>query len=170
MNWEAISAIGELLSAVGVIVTLIYLSTQIRQNSRALMAQGHDEKTRALREIVIFSSSPEQIEIANKLQEALDTDSPLLMVKASRDEWAKAIAKLNPIELGSFRAGQRLLFDHYQNQFVQFDLGLIDVTRFDNNKVAVRVRASCWLALGFASSDYQETPFTKFVHEMGGDA
>ena len=36
MNWEAIGAIGETLGAVGVIVTLIYLATQLRQNTRAL--------------------------------------------------------------------------------------------------------------------------------------
>jgi hypothetical protein len=36
MNWEAISAIAGLLGAVGVIVTLIYLSTQIKQNNNQL--------------------------------------------------------------------------------------------------------------------------------------
>ena len=37
MNWEAIGAIAELLGAIGVIASLIYLATQIRQNSRQLM-------------------------------------------------------------------------------------------------------------------------------------
>jgi len=36
MNWDALSAIGELLGATGVVVTLIYLSVQIRQNTRAI--------------------------------------------------------------------------------------------------------------------------------------
>jgi hypothetical protein len=35
MNWEAIGAVGEMLGAVGVIVTLVYLARQIRQNTRA---------------------------------------------------------------------------------------------------------------------------------------
>ena len=35
MNWEAIGAVGELLGAIGVIVTLGYLAVQIRQNTRA---------------------------------------------------------------------------------------------------------------------------------------
>jgi hypothetical protein len=38
MNWEALGAIAEALGAVGVIVTLAYLATQIRQNSRLLRA------------------------------------------------------------------------------------------------------------------------------------
>ncbi|MFT4862525.1 MAG: hypothetical protein ACI95C_001746 [Pseudohongiellaceae bacterium] len=33
MNWDAISAIGEILGAVAVLATLIYLATQIRQNT-----------------------------------------------------------------------------------------------------------------------------------------
>ena len=36
MNWEAIGAVGETLGAAGVIVTLIYLASQLRQNTRAL--------------------------------------------------------------------------------------------------------------------------------------
>ena len=36
MNWEAIGAVGEVLGAIGVIVTLAYLAVQIRQNTKAL--------------------------------------------------------------------------------------------------------------------------------------
>jgi hypothetical protein len=35
MNWTAIGAIGEFLGATGVIITLIYLARQVRQNTRA---------------------------------------------------------------------------------------------------------------------------------------
>jgi hypothetical protein len=44
VNWDAIGAIAELLGAVGVIASLVYLATQIRQ-SREQMSQN----TRALR-------------------------------------------------------------------------------------------------------------------------
>jgi hypothetical protein len=36
MNWEALTAIAGLLGAIGVIVTLIYLSAQIKQNNNQL--------------------------------------------------------------------------------------------------------------------------------------
>ena len=36
MNWEAIGAVGEVLGAVAVVLTLIYLSLQIRQNTKAM--------------------------------------------------------------------------------------------------------------------------------------
>ncbi len=35
MNWEALSAIAELVGSVAVVVTLIYLSVQIRQNTKS---------------------------------------------------------------------------------------------------------------------------------------
>jgi len=44
MNWDAIGAIAELLGAIGVIASLVYLATQIRQ-SREQMGQN----TRAMR-------------------------------------------------------------------------------------------------------------------------
>ena len=36
MNWDAIGAIAETLGAVGVIASLVYLATQIRQNTRTV--------------------------------------------------------------------------------------------------------------------------------------
>lgn len=44
MNWEAISTIAEIVSAAAVVVSLIYLAAQIRQNNRQV-----DEQIRALR-------------------------------------------------------------------------------------------------------------------------
>ena len=35
MNWEAISAIGQIVGAIAVVISLIYLARQIRSNARA---------------------------------------------------------------------------------------------------------------------------------------
>ena len=35
MNWEAISAIGQIVGALAVVVSLIYLATEIRSNARS---------------------------------------------------------------------------------------------------------------------------------------
>ncbi len=40
MNWDAIGAIAELLGAVGVIASLVYLATQIRQNAPPRKGRG----------------------------------------------------------------------------------------------------------------------------------
>jgi hypothetical protein len=36
MNWDAIGAVGEVAGAAGVIITLVYLAIQIRQNTKAI--------------------------------------------------------------------------------------------------------------------------------------
>jgi hypothetical protein len=38
MNWEALGAIGEIVGAVAVVITIAYLAVQIRQNTRSLQA------------------------------------------------------------------------------------------------------------------------------------
>ncbi len=43
MNWDAIGAIAELLGAVGVIASLVYLATQLRQNTRATRASAYQQ-------------------------------------------------------------------------------------------------------------------------------
>ena len=45
MDWNAVGAVGEILGAIAVFVTLIYLATQIRQNSKSLKAQTRSEIT-----------------------------------------------------------------------------------------------------------------------------
>ena len=45
MNWEAIGAIGEILGAVAVLVTLVYLTTQIRQNTQTTRAKTYSSTT-----------------------------------------------------------------------------------------------------------------------------
>lgn len=42
MNWDAIGAIGEIVGALAVFLTLAYLAIQIRQNTRAVQAAAND--------------------------------------------------------------------------------------------------------------------------------
>ncbi len=40
MNWEAVGAIGEVVGALAVVLTIAYLAVQIRQNTRALTSSA----------------------------------------------------------------------------------------------------------------------------------
>ena len=42
MNWEAISAVGQILGAVAVLVTLLYLAIQVRQNTLAIATATYE--------------------------------------------------------------------------------------------------------------------------------
>jgi len=48
MNWEAIGTVAEVVGAVAVVVSLIYLSVQIRQNTRQVEEQGRAQRFAAL--------------------------------------------------------------------------------------------------------------------------
>ncbi len=48
MNWEAIAAVGETIGAIGVVLSLLYLATQIRQSRK----QSQLEATRSLVEAI----------------------------------------------------------------------------------------------------------------------
>lgn len=42
MNWEAVGAAGEIIGALAVFITLVYLAIQIRQNTKAVQAAAID--------------------------------------------------------------------------------------------------------------------------------
>jgi len=53
MNWDAIGAVGELLGAIAVVVTLAYLAVQIRQNTSAVKASSHHAITDSFNSISV---------------------------------------------------------------------------------------------------------------------
>ncbi len=60
MNWEAIGAVGEILGAIAVLVTLLYLAAQIRQNSEFVKAATYHSTMRARNEFnFAIATTPE---------------------------------------------------------------------------------------------------------------
>lgn len=80
MNWEAISAIGELVGAMAVLLTLLFLIFQIRQNTIALQQQGSRESTSSLIQITNSTMQPEVAAIVCK---AYQGDKPDLTIPES---------------------------------------------------------------------------------------
>ena len=74
MNWEAVGAIGEIVGAIAVVVTLIYLASQTRlnrqateTNTRALHATARTESSRYWSEEVIrMALSPDMAAIVDQ--------------------------------------------------------------------------------------------------------
>ena len=52
MNWEAISAIGQIVGALAVVISLIYLAREIRSNARSARLASVDTLNRWLGELV----------------------------------------------------------------------------------------------------------------------
>ena len=70
MNWDAIGAIGEILGAIAVVVTLIYLTAQIRQNTKHLASTSLQAlEDRAENRVLLFASNPEFAAMYARFQE-----------------------------------------------------------------------------------------------------
>ena len=59
MNWEAISAVGQLVGALAVLITLIYLAIQMKQNTAAVATSTYESTMTGFNDInVIVASTP----------------------------------------------------------------------------------------------------------------
>lgn len=107
MNWEAIGAIGEIVGAITVVVTVGYLALQIRQNTAALRStatQGASEQ-------------------AADIYHTLSTDAELAMIFVRGSE---APDDLSDSEMARYFAFFQYAFFNYQNWYVQTRDRVID--------------------------------------------
>ncbi|MGI9325019.1 MAG: hypothetical protein ACR2PZ_07355 [Pseudomonadales bacterium] len=127
MNWEAIGAVGEVLGAVGVILTLVYLAAQIRQNTAMMTAQTVQASVDATQRVLLFRA--EHADIRAVLRKARDDE------KLNRDEFELLTAYLQATFMnfqarlqhntrGVFDASvnesyEKILIDYLEGQYVQ---------------------------------------------------
>jgi hypothetical protein len=111
MNWDAVGATAELLGAIGVIISLAYLATQIRQNTRQI-----GEHSRELRISAIDS-------IASSFSRFRD---PLIRDPELAAIWVRGIADYGNLdEVEEIRLGRLLqeLFFAHQNTWSRYQEG-----------------------------------------------
>lgn len=107
MNWSAVSAIADVLAAIGVILTFIYLAFQIRRNTLATHSQTYQLATSALAEMAgIIGSSKELARIFR-----------IGMIDPN---------KLDEDEFAQFGYLGISLFRRFENVFFQYQSGMID--------------------------------------------
>ena len=75
MDWEVIGAISEVLASVGVIVSLLFLSIQLRENTKAMSTQSQERNLDELK--VIWSKFIDDPELAATWLKALRGEAPL---------------------------------------------------------------------------------------------
>lgn len=67
MNWEAIGAVAELISGIGVLATLIYLAMQIRQNTESVKESNFRNQTdRSIEHSRFVSGTPGMMSIYHR--------------------------------------------------------------------------------------------------------
>lgn len=105
MNWEAIGAIGEVAGAIGVIVTLLYLSIQVRQNSKMMKANSKQSISDASQQL-IYRMADE----ADVMEKLLFNDD----------------ANVTPVERRKAWFLCRAMLRGYESQIYQHEVGLLD--------------------------------------------
>lgn len=103
MNWDAIGAIGETLGAIGVIITLIYLAFQLRQNTLALKLNAE------------FAAAQEHVHNSVGVS---GTSVPYIIIRGFEDP-----TQLSPEESAQFLFWMNGSMRMYQHQHLMFDEG-----------------------------------------------
>jgi len=104
MNWDAVGAIAELVGAAGVVASLVYLTSQIRNNSRSVEAATSHSIARARNEInMTLATHPEL--------------SDLLL--RGKDDYSA----LQPEERQRYNAYMHGMLNTFEDSYVQYSKG-----------------------------------------------
>lgn len=144
MNWEAISATGEVVGATAVILTLIYLSIQVRQNTKSM-----DES----RKVEIGRTVQSRTELRFELHRAILQSPELMnaMMKMRESVWPQikeAFQSLTPEEREAFFTWSRMQIMIIETIYSQRDLGLISDDVFQNTRPAIEKWGRMWREIG----------------------
>ncbi len=145
MTIMELGALGEMLGAIGVIVTLAYLAVQVKQNTRSMdegkrlaLAQTYQMRADALQGMLVQAASSEVI-------------GPLIvkLTELGYPADVSALDKLSSRERGVFRQWQIAQLTHWDNMFYQYQQGFLDPEYYqDEFQKRVRRLAPVWQALG----------------------
>jgi len=146
VNWEAIGSIAELIGALAVLATLIYLALQIRQNTKGMEETRKVELARnrtlttQLRTDWLLSeaTSKEMHPMYNKLYTAGFPKEPKSLQVLTAEE---------KIQLGFFQVVNRMI---NENAKYQYDMGLIDEESYESSRLVLQNMRLIWDELGIS--------------------
>ena len=144
-----LGALGEFLGSIAVLATLVYLSVQIRQNTRSMgeskklaLAQTYQMRSDALQMMLVHAADSEHI-------------GPIItkLTGAGYPEDIGVLEHLSKDERGRFRQWQIAQQTHWDNMFFQYQQGFIDEEYYrDSFRERVRRLAPTWRALKVAGA------------------
>ena len=149
MTIMELGALGEFVGAIAVVVTLIYLAVQIRQNTRVMeenerlaLAQTYQMRADALQNMLVHAADSQYI-------------GPIIakLTTAGYPEQITSLSELDEVELGRFRQRQIAQQTHWDNMYYQYQQGYLDEEYYQGSlRVRVRRLAPIWEALGVTGS------------------
>jgi len=123
MNWDAIGALGEIAGALAVVVSIVYLSIQIRSNTRAMKAGAGFDATHS------WATINEQVVLYP------DEIMPVFIKAFDPDERMENFSELERVRLGAhFRA----LFQKLEGQYHLVKYGYLDPDIWETRRTWAR--------------------------------
>lgn len=148
MTLQDWGAIGELVGAAAVVVTLIYLAKEIRLNTRA-MAEG---RRLALAQTYQMRSDALQAMLVQAADSAHIGPIIIKLTELGYPADVTALDALNEVERGRFRMWQIAQQTHWDNMHYQYQQGYLDTEYYEDAfKDRVVRLAPTWRALGLNS-------------------
>jgi hypothetical protein len=139
VNWEAIGAIGEVVGAVAVVITLLLLLSQLRQNTKALEASRSAE----ISQLYQFRA---QMHMDGVLRRAEATGLLLPdVLKRMREKGVEALDPSERIFLVFHATADAVRLD---NGLFQYENGFLDDEYVDYIQRSIRLLASHWKQIG----------------------
>jgi len=149
MSILELGALGEFLGSIAVLATLVYLSVQIRQNTKSMdeskrlaLAQTYQVRSDALQMMLVHAADSEHI-------------GPIItkLTGAGYPEDISALESLSNLERQRFRLWQIAQETHWDNMFFQYQQGFIDEEYYrDSFRKRVKRLAPTWKALKVAGA------------------
>lgn len=115
MNWEAISTVAEVIGAIAVVVSLIYLAVQVKQNTRLMRATAKQSLTEA-------------------------TQNMIFKMSEYPDCWVKLMSgeePSSPEEDARMSLLMRAMYRGFESQCYQHEAGLIEEPEWKALKTAI---------------------------------
>jgi len=116
MNWEAISAVSEIMGAIAVVISLIYVATQIRQNTKMMRAAAKQSLTESTQSLIY---------------KAIDNS----------EEWLKLMTGDEPStseENARMSLLVRATLRGFESQCYQYEAGLLEENEWHALRTAIR--------------------------------
>jgi len=141
MNWEAIGALGEVVGALAVILTLLYLAVQIRhskklleENQRIAVSQTFQTRAAMRMDSFRFGLDPQDADVLSR------TVAPTAKERISNFE------RLSPSEQVQMRSYYSMNLQALDNTLYQGSLGLIEESQLQIARNSIQDFYPTWIA------------------------
>lgn len=136
---------GEFVGAIAVVVTLVYLSLQVRQGKKSLDANTEAlESARRISLAQVYQSRTQLMQ-----DHLLDVQNSDYMPQVLSKYYSEGLDSLTPVERIRFHYGMLVIMNQLDNLHYQFMQGFLDEESYEHDfKEGVRRQAPVWDLLG----------------------